>query len=96
MELPDLEDVKGAFDLQSTGDISAACAHFEPLSGSNNVIKGTYTCAGGESTAGNTGTATSSSSSSSSSSTSSSGANAVLISGATGLMGVVAAIFGML
>ncbi|KAK4549771.1 hypothetical protein LTR36_005072 [Oleoguttula mirabilis] len=98
--LPDLEDVKGAFNLQSSGDIDTACSHFEPLSGSNNVIKGTYTCAGGESTVGGTGTLTpgtnSGGSSTSSSATSSSAANAVLFSGATGLMGVVAAIFGML
>ncbi|KAK5127362.1 hypothetical protein LTR85_006701 [Meristemomyces frigidus] len=100
VELPDLEDVKGAFNLQSSGDIDSACSHFEPLSGSNNVIKGTYTCAGGESTVGGTGTLSpgtnSGGSSSSSSSTASSAANAVLFSGATGLMGVVAAIFGML
>ncbi|KAF2766407.1 hypothetical protein EJ03DRAFT_330139 [Teratosphaeria nubilosa] len=99
VELPQLSDVKGAFNLQSSEDISDACNHFKPLSGNNNVIKGTYTCAGKESTPGGTGTlssGTNSGSGSGSSSTASSAANAMYISGATGVMGVIAAIFGML
>lgn len=99
VKLPALTDVRGAFNLQSSGDISDACNTFEPLSGSNNVIKGTYTCHGGESNPGGTGTlspGTNSGSGSSSSSTASSSANGIYISGATGVMGVVAAIFGLL
>jgi len=97
--LPKLADVRGAFNLQSSGDISSACSTFQPLSGPNNVIKGTYTCAGTESHPGGTGTlspGTNTGNGGKSSSTASSSANAVYISGATGLMGVVAAIFGLL
>ncbi|KAK5138317.1 hypothetical protein LTR08_003378 [Meristemomyces frigidus] len=98
--LPELADVKGAFNLQSTKNIDTACSHFEPLSGENNVIKGTYTCSGEEASPSGvttgSGSGSSSGSSSSASSTASSSANAVYISGASGLMGVVAAIFGML
>lgn len=101
VELASVTDVRGAFNLQSTQDITSACNHFQPLSGANNVIKGTYTCKGGESTPGGTGTLSGgtnsgSGSGSSASASASSGANAVYISGATGVMGVVAAIFGML
>lgn len=99
VSLPDISDIRGAFNLQSSNDISSSCDHFEPLSGSNNVIKGTYTCSGGESHPGGTGTlspGTNTGGGSSSSASASSSANVVYISGATGLMGVVAAIFGML
>ncbi|KAK0792326.1 cell wall protein Ecm33 [Friedmanniomyces endolithicus] len=99
VSLPAISDIRGAFNLQSTSDISSSCNHFQPLSGSNNVIKGTYTCSGGESNPGGTGTlspGTNSGSGSSASSSAKSSANGVYISGATGLMGVVAAIFGML
>ncbi|KAK3673731.1 cell wall protein Ecm33 [Recurvomyces mirabilis] len=99
VDLPAISDIRGAFNLQSAGDISNACNHFKPLSGSNNVIKGTYTCSGGESHPGGTGTlspGTNTGSSSSSSSSAKSSANSLYISGTTGLIGVVAAIFGML
>ena len=89
-------DVKGAFDLQSTGDITSACSHFQPLSGQNNVIKGTYTCSGKEASVSGVASGTSTATGSTTSSTKASAANTVYISGATGLMGVVAAIFGML
>ncbi|KAK5110758.1 hypothetical protein LTR62_005635 [Meristemomyces frigidus] len=98
VSLPALSDVRGAFNLQSTSDISSACSNFKGLSGSNNVIKGTFTCSGDQSHPGGAGTTPSgtSSSSSSSSSTSKSSANGLYISGTTGLLGVVAAIFGVL
>jgi len=103
VELPKLMDVRGAFNLQSSKDISDACNHFEPLSGPNNVIKGTYACAGAQQKPGGSGTLPSGTNSgngngtsSSGSSTSSSASSALKITGATGLMGVVAALFGML
>ncbi|KAK5698589.1 cell wall protein Ecm33 [Elasticomyces elasticus] len=99
VELPEISDIRGAFNLQSAADISSSCDHFQPLSGSNNVIKGTYTCSGGEATPGGTGTlspGTNTGGSGSSSASASSSANVVYISGATGLMGVIAAIFGVL
>ncbi|OQN99032.1 hypothetical protein B0A48_14893 [Cryoendolithus antarcticus] len=97
--LPSLMDVRGAFNLQSSKDLTNTCNHFQPLSGQNNVIKGTYSCSGGESTPGGSGTlpsGTNSGSGTSGSTTSSSASTAVTITGATGLLGVVAAIFGML
>jgi hypothetical protein len=96
VDLPQLSDVRGAFNLQSSADINSACSHFSSLSGSNNVIKGTYTCKGEESNPGGTGTLPSGTNSGGSSSSSSSAATAIYISGATGFMGVIAAIFGML
>ena len=100
VSLPAIMDIRGAFNLQSSADISSSCDTFQPLSGSNNVIKGTYTCSGEESHPGGTGTLSPGTNSgnggSASSSSSASAANNVYISGATGLMGVVAAIFGML
>ena len=64
------------------------------------MIKGTYTCKGRESDPGTTGTlpggTSDGGSGGSSSSTPSSAASAMQITGATGFLGVVAAIFGML
>lgn len=97
VQLPALNNVRGAFNLQSSGDIDAACAHFKPLSGQNNVIKGPYVCAGERQHPGGTGTlASGTNSGSGSGSQSSSPANPLIIPGATGVLGVVAAIFGML
>jgi len=96
VSLPALGDVKGAFNLQSSSDITNACNHFQPLSGQNNVIKGTYTCKGDAATPGGVGSVQGGTNSGGSNSTSKSGANTVYISGATGILGVVAAIFGML
>jgi len=104
VELPELKDIRGAFNIQSSEDITDVCNHFQPLSGQNNVIKGTYSCSGGESTPGGSGTLPAgtnsgnggSSTSSGSSASSSSASSALKITGATGLMGVVAAMFGML
>lgn len=95
VSLPALSDVRGAFNLQSTKNINSACDHFEPLSGQNNVIKGEYTCSQTSNPQG-TGTLPDGTNSGSSSTTSSSAALPMLIPGATGLLGVVAAIFGLL
>lgn len=97
VSLPDLADVRGAFTLKSSQDIDDACSHFQSLSGQSNVIKGTFTCQGeshDEGTGSNSSTSTSSGSSGSQSS--SSAAIPMLIPGATGVLGVVAAIFGLL
>lgn len=92
VDLPELKDVRGAFNLQSTQDINSVCSHFKPLSGQNNVIKGTFTCSTTK-TPGGVGTSTSSGSGGT---TSSGAANPMLIPGATGVLGVLAAIFGLL
>lgn len=94
--LPGLTDVRGAFTLVSDADITDSCNTFKSESGTSAVIKTTPNCQGMDPNAlteGGNGTSTSSGSSST---TSSSTANAVVITGATGLLGVVAAIFGML
>jgi hypothetical protein len=102
VELPDLKDVRGAFNIQSSEDITSVCNHFMPLSGSSNVIKGAYSCKGGEASPGGSGTLPSGTNSgggsgtSGSSSKSSSASSALKITGATGFMGVVAAMLGML
>jgi len=95
--LPALQNVRGGFNLQSKQNVDSSCARFKPLSGGRaSPIKGKFVC---KTTAqpqskgnGNGGSSTSGGSSSSSSSP----ANPILISGATGVLGVVAAIFGML
>lgn len=99
-QLPKIMDIRGAFNISSSQDISSICSHFQPLSGQSNVIKGSYTCnsklGNSTSSSSSSSSGTSSSSGSSSSSSPSSAAYAVQISGATGLLGVVAAIFGLL
>lgn len=46
VELPALHDVKGAFNIQSTGDIQQTCdSTFKPLKSKGN-IQGSYTCKG--------------------------------------------------
>lgn len=48
IEFPALNDVKGAFDISSTNDISAACDTFQKLSpskqGGGGQIQGVYHC----------------------------------------------------
>lgn len=96
VSLPELSDVRGAFNLQSTKNINSACDHFEPLSGPNNVIKGEYTCSQTDNPQGTGTLPDGTNSGSSGSTTSSSAAHPMLIPGATGVLGVVAAIFGLL
>lgn len=97
VSLPALSDVEGAFNLQSTANIDSVCSTFKPLSGSNNVIKGKYTCAGQLSHPGGQGTTPTSSGSSSTSSQSGAASGFYAQSASiTGVMGVIAAIFGML
>lgn len=46
IELPDLDDVRGAFDVSSTTDISSDCSTFEKLDSKtgNGDIQGTFSC----------------------------------------------------
>ncbi|CAK7205018.1 cell wall protein Ecm33 [Sporothrix eucalyptigena] len=77
IELPALSDVKGAFDIVSTGDISSSCATFKKLapssSGGNGDIQGQYTCESNNAEANSDTNPTSTGSSSGSSSTGTSG-----------------------
>ncbi|CAK7219146.1 cell wall protein Ecm33 [Sporothrix bragantina] len=77
IELPSLSDVKGAFDIVSTGDISASCATFKKLApssqGGNGDIQGKYTCESNNAEANSDTNPTSTGSSSGSSATGSSG-----------------------
>lgn len=91
--LPVLSSVHGAFFLESTKNIDTVCSHFQPLKKSD-TIRGKYNCvSGGSSASGSDGG--SGTSSGGGSSTSSSAAQAAFIPAATGLLGVIAAIFGM-
>jgi len=45
VETPKLDDVKGAFNLQSTDNITAACAFYQPLH-DKKLIRGSYFCRG--------------------------------------------------
>ncbi|GAB7342070.1 hypothetical protein MBLNU457_g0352t1 [Dothideomycetes sp. NU457] len=99
VSLPALTDVKGAFNLQSSADISNICSNFRSLSGQNNVIKGTFTCAGEQSHPGGAGTKPSGTATGSGSSSSSTGKSAAVNykpAALTGVMGLVAALFSML
>ncbi|EFX01063.1 GPI-anchored cell wall organization protein ecm33 [Grosmannia clavigera kw1407] len=100
VELPSLADVKGAFNVESTGDITSSCAVFKKLApssaGGNGDIQGTYTCQSDNANA-NSDTSTSTASSTKSSSTakatgSSSAATGLGINGVAvvGLAGVAA------
>lgn len=105
VELPEINLVKGAFNLQSTNDISKACDHFVDLKGANNVIRGKYTCQGKSSHPGGTGTlkpgtndgsgSGSSSSSTASASTTKNAAVSMYVPAAGSVLGVVAAVFGI-
>lgn len=45
VETPELDSVKGAFNLQSTGNITEACAFYKPLK-DKKLIQGKYFCQG--------------------------------------------------
>jgi len=42
--MPALSDVKGAFNIQTSGDVTDDCTHFNSIKGRNNVIKGPFAC----------------------------------------------------
>ncbi|PYH95140.1 hypothetical protein BO71DRAFT_429298 [Aspergillus ellipticus CBS 707.79] len=95
VSLSALEEVKGGFNMQSTGNFS--CSAFKTLR-ENNVIRGTYTCKANTTDPttkdGSSGTGTSTSSSSSSSSTSSDSASVMNVASMPALG--LAAVFGAL
>lgn len=45
VETPSLDSVKGAFNLQSTGNVTEACAFYKPLK-DKKLIEGKYYCEG--------------------------------------------------
>jgi hypothetical protein len=63
VELPALDDVKGAFTLISTTDITNSCNAFSPkkptAQGGNGHFQGTFTCRGNDASANNGGNSTS-------------------------------------
>ena len=89
--MPSLQDCRGAFNLQSSADISADCATFSGKVGSSNVIKGKFSCEGEQSNPG------SSTSTSTASSTKKSEARHLDISSnaAIGIGSVLAAMLGI-
>jgi hypothetical protein len=89
-----LKDNRGAFNLQSTEDISASCTTFKAEQGANSVIKGKYVCAGSQSTPGNINS--SPTGSGSSTTKKAAAANVIPNTAIGGLLGVVAAVFGLL
>jgi len=92
--LPALKDNRGAFNIQSSGDITSSCSTFGAEKGPNDVIKGKYQCAGNQNKPGNAG---SSPTGSGASSTKKADAGDVRVNAAAlGFTGVVAAIFGLL
>ncbi|PNS13993.1 Protein ecm33 [Sphaceloma murrayae] len=95
VSLPALSNVAGAFNLQSTANIDSACSRFKPLTGRDNIIKGEFTCRGEQARPGGVGTPASGSSTSSQSG--SAGKELFARSSAvTGVLGVFAAMLGML
>jgi len=93
-DLPALKQVSGAFNLSSTADISSSCKTFKAIAGPNSVIRGKFVCptTAPTSTSGNGGSGTGSGSSS----TPSGAANGMLVPSATGILGLVAVMFGLL
>lgn len=85
-------------NLQSSEQINSVCDHFKPLAQSNGVIKGPYSCAGERANPQGEGTLSDGTSSGSGggSGDDTNAASTRYISGASVVMGVIAAIFGML
>jgi len=92
--LPALKDNRGAFNIQSSGDISSSCTTFNGEKGANNVIKGKFVCAGSQSTPGNIGSTPTGSGTSTTKK--SEAGNFHPGTAAVGFTGVLAAIFGIL
>lgn len=94
--LPAIKDVKGAFRVISDKDISQSCSRFDDKAGSNKAIKGEYECNGNDQGASTTKNGDGSSTSGGSSTSSKGVASGLYVPATTGLMGVLAAIFGLL
>jgi len=96
VELPSLGDVRGAFNVQSSGDISKACSNFQSLK-SSSVIKGSYECAGLQSKPGGAGTTPTGTASGAGATKTGAAGRLDISSGAVmGMSGVLAAMFGLL
>ncbi|OCL14273.1 hypothetical protein AOQ84DRAFT_43577 [Glonium stellatum] len=96
VELPSLGDVRGAFNIQSSGDISKACSNFQSLK-SSSVIKGSYECAGLQSKPGGAGTTpTGTATGAGATKTGAAGRLDVSAGAVMGMSGVLAAMFGLL
>ena len=46
--MPALQTVRGAFNLQSSEDLTDVCDGFEQITGRDDVIQGDFTCVGNE------------------------------------------------
>lgn len=94
ISLPALKDNRGAFNIQSSQDITSSCNVFNGEKGANNVIKGKFQCAGNQDKPGGE---NSTPTGSGASSTKKSEAGDIRINtAAVGLSGVLAAIFGLM
>lgn len=94
--LPKLATLRGAFTAISTADISNICNSFKDKVGQNSIIQGVFTCKGTVADASNGAASTASPGSASSPSPSTGAAAPMHVATTTGLLGVVAAIFGLL
>ncbi|KAF2086140.1 GPI-anchored cell wall organization protein Ecm33 [Saccharata proteae CBS 121410] len=94
VSMPNLTDVRGGFNIQSSEDIDDTCSEFSDMHGSGKVIKGEYQCAGSQNNPGGADT-TPTGTSSGSSSTKTGAAGRMEVSAGVGLMGVLAAMLGM-
>ncbi|KAI9796901.1 MAG: hypothetical protein M1835_002742 [Candelina submexicana] len=91
VSLPALNDVRGGFNMQSSGDITNACSAFKKNQ-DNSVIKGTYVCSGKQAKPGTAGT-TPTSSGGGSSPTGAAGHFAVNVPIVMGLSSILAGLF---
>jgi len=102
-DFPALKDVKGAFNLQSNQNLDDACEQFQTYK-DDSVIKGVFTCRGEETDPEGTGSdkpegttkGSGGSKGGSSGGDSEGAAGALKITGATGILGAVALLFGLL
>lgn len=95
IDLPKLEDVRGAFNIQSEEDIADQCTAFKKEAGEGKTIKGKFQCAGKQSNPGGADTKPSSTGSgSSASSTGAAGHLDVTNAAGLGAAGVLAAMLG--
>lgn len=96
VSMPVLKDIKGAFNMQSSGNLDDECATFKKESGSTNVIKGKFVCQGSVSKPGGAGTTPTATASGSSASKTGAATVQVASVSLMGFSGLLAAIFGLL
>lgn len=95
VSMDELDDVRGAVNIQSSEQLGDVCETFQPLK-ADGVIRGPYDCAGEQDDPQGQGNGNNGGSGSDSDSDSDSAASTRYISGATVVLGVLAAVFGML